>query len=653
MILHTLTLDAVGPYADRETVEFAHDPRRPVTLIGGLNGSGKTTLIRALFHILYGARSLAELGGRRSYGAFLADLIHNGGDRAALELTLTIPGLRDDAPLTLRRRWRRTARSAAEELDVFVDGQYDEELSESWDETIEQIAPLGIARLFFFDGEKIEALADLESAASSLRTAMGSLLGLDLVEQLRTDLVAVQRRLVRASDPTSSSALEKRQGEVAAAEELAASTRRRVEELERALEDGRADHERLLDALRAAGGDLVAQRDALEEEATNARAGEVARWEELRELAADSLAPLALVPALLDGLASTTEGHERRDQGRSVLSVLEERDEWLVSELERLRIKRALKLGDLLAADRRRRADASGTPVPFGPWSSLTTIQDVRERLTSWRAAGLQCIDALDEAVAASDELDRRISRIPSPDSVRLVLDAVDESQQRLSDITDQLEEQRQLLGATEAQLARTRDRRDTELTRLAELEDGHERQQRVMRHAERAKTTLALLGNRVAERHVGRIADYTMECLGQLLRKDRLIESVEIDPETFALSLRGATGRLLRPEALSAGERQLTALALLWALARAAGRPLPVVIDTPLGRLDADHRRHVVERYLPAASHQVIVLSTDTEIDGELYELLQPTVGAERQLVTDGAGRTSVVDGYLELVPA
>jgi DNA sulfur modification protein DndD len=74
------------------------------------------------------------------------------------------------------------------------------------------------------------------------------------------------------------------------------------------------------------------------------------------------------------------------------------------------------------------------------------------------------------------------------------------------------------------------------------------------------------------------------------------------------------------------------------------------VVFDTPLGRLDADHRRHVVERYLPAASHQVIVLSTDTEIDAELYELLKPSIGAQRQLVTDAEGRTAISDGYLQV---
>jgi DNA sulfur modification protein DndD len=50
--------------------------------------------------------------------------------------------------------------------------------------------------------------------------------------------------------------------------------------------------------------------------------------------------------------------------------------------------------------------------------------------------------------------------------------------------------------------------------------------------------------------------------------------------------------------------------------LAKASGRPLPTIIDTPLGRLDSTRRRHLLERYFPVASHQVILLSTDEEID-------------------------------------
>jgi DNA sulfur modification protein DndD len=87
----------------------------------------------------------------------------------------------------------------------------------------------------------------------------------------------------------------------------------------------------------------------------------------------------------------------------------------------------------------------------------------------------------------------------------------------------------------------------------------------------------------------------------------------------------------------------------MLWGLAQASGRPLPVVIDTPLGRLDGIHRNHMIERYFPQASHQVILLSTDQEIDEAAWQKLRKHVGHTYQLKHDTAtGATSAQTGYL-----
>ena len=91
-----------------------------------------------------------------------------------------------------------------------------------------------------------------------------------------------------------------------------------------------------------------------------------------------------------------------------------------------------------------------------------------------------------------------------------------------------------------------------------------------------------------------------------------------------------------------------LFAISMLWGLARTSARPLPAVIDTPMARLDAAHRRHLVERYFPNASHQVVILSTDTEVDHHYYELLQPAIGRAYHLRYDEASRATVgEEGY------
>lgn len=148
--------------------------------------------------------------------------------------------------------------------------------------------------------------------------------------------------------------------------------------------------------------------------------------------------------------------------------------------------------------------------------------------------------------------------------------------------------------------------------------------------------------------RHVGQIARLVLEALNRLLRKDRLVTDVHIDPASYTVELIGSDGQSLAATELSAGERQLLAVALLWGLAQAAGQPLPMVIDTPLGRLDGTHRGRLIERYFPHAAHQVVLLSTDTEVDEGALNSLRPFVGRMYRLKFDTAvNATTVQPGY------
>jgi DNA sulfur modification protein DndD len=100
----------------------------------------------------------------------------------------------------------------------------------------------------------------------------------------------------------------------------------------------------------------------------------------------------------------------------------------------------------------------------------------------------------------------------------------------------------------------------------------------------------------------------------------------------------------------LSAGERQLLAVATLWGLAHESGRHLPTVIDTPLSRLDSRHRSALVKNYFPQASHQVILLSTDEEVVAQYQAELAPFVSRYYLIENDEKKRTSrFSDGYFD----
>ena len=137
-------------------------------------------------------------------------------------------------------------------------------------------------------------------------------------------------------------------------------------------------------------------------------------------------------------------------------------------------------------------------------------------------------------------------------------------------------------------------------------------------------------------------------DCFKRIIRKPKFADRVTVDPETFETNLYDKHNQIIPRSDLSSGEKQIFAISMLWGLAKTSGRPLPVVIDTPLGRLDSEHRKNLINNYFPEAAHQVVMLSTDTEVDQELYQDLEPHLSHCYHLVYDAdTGRTQAENNY------
>ena len=160
----------------------------------------------------------------------------------------------------------------------------------------------------------------------------------------------------------------------------------------------------------------------------------------------------------------------------------------------------------------------------------------------------------------------------------------------------------------------------------------------------------MAIFREKLTLKKLNKLEVEVTECFRYLLHKSNLVHKVTIDRDTFRISLYDPYGKFLPKQRLSAGEKQLLAIALFWGLARVSGHNLPIAIDTPLGRLDSSHRNNLVERYFPAASHQVILLSTDTEIgELEVTQLRESEAIAQEYLLkyNPDKGQTTVESGY------
>ena len=171
---------------------------------------------------------------------------------------------------------------------------------------------------------------------------------------------------------------------------------------------------------------------------------------------------------------------------------------------------------------------------------------------------------------------------------------------------------------------------------------------ERTVKYAHMAIEIIKLYRIRLQERKTEVLAQTMTECYKKLANKKNLIDYIKMDSGTLDLHYINREGEEIIKKRLSAGEKQLMVISLLWALAICSKKKLPVIIDTPLSRLDLSHRQALIKTYFPKASDQTIILSTDSEINESYYALMKKSIGDEFTLeYSDKTKSTTIKAGY------
>lgn len=655
MILESIALENFGAYGGRQEANLIPEKGKPIILFGGMNGGGKTTLLDAVQLAFYGAKARISNRGKLKYKDYLRESIHRSvdpseGSGITLRFRRIIKG--ESRVFELQRYWHEGVKGIEETLRVLKDGELDDIATEHWDETMEAYLPNGIAHLFFFDGEQIKELAEGGHAAEILGTAIQSLLGLDLVDRLESDLKVLERRKkAEALDKDALAKLKQAEGELRQID---------IECQKAAMEEGILVNEagRLGQKLRAQedrfrneGGELYQRRKELENELDQLKAQKATAEAKFRDLVAGPL-PLLIVERLLPDVEQQARRETDIKRARMLRDALETRDAKLLSALkaEKIDEKALNRITDILEQDRRDRIGLAQESLIFNADDDLiasvahlraVVLPMAEEQARSFVAT----LSLLDEKIA---RLEGEIDRIPTAERIALIQEELDAAREAHEAKLGELE----ALKVRKQALEKQRQAALVRLERLSEHETeariAEDDRQRVLKHSQRVRETLEKFRTRVVRRHIASMEALMLESFQKLLRKSELVTGLTIDPETFEPTLTGRDGKKLPFDRLSAGERQLLATSLLWGLARASGRPVPTIIDTPLGRLDSSHRRHLIERYFPRASHQVLLLSTDEEIVGPYCQALKPFITRTYLLAHDeDCGQTQIKLGY------
>ncbi len=644
MILKRLTIEDFGLYGGRQTLELTPEAGKPIVLVGGTNGAGKTTILEAITLCLHGRRALGPRVAQADYEHYLRQRLHvaDGGvvaAGAAVARTFEHAHSGVAREYIVTRRFTALKASVKEELEISRDGEPVTDLAiAARQDFLDGLLPPGVAGLFLFDGEKIQALAEDETG-TQLADAIRRLLGVDLVEQLAKDL----RRLGAFAGPG-----EGREGD---ALRLAQAALADVEGRLVALADREATvttrHDRRLaqvaraqERLAQEGGALAAERARHAAEARAAQAEADACKNELGQLVA-GLLPFAIAPDLARRVAARLAADQESEEARAVARRLD---------------RAAAKLAAELTA-------TGDRPVPAVLLDLLVGDVDLSEPLSPVSAAERaimrrQLEEARRELPRSVSALRRRLVRAQEKAEKVQALLAQIPDEAAVAPVVQQLQELDREVGKLDGELARIDDERRRLHHERLHRQRALERAEAKLKQSTRAaqSTTMALkttalldeFAKVVERRRLGEIEQATVWYFNRLSHKGELLSRVVIEPDTFIVRVRRWDDTELPKERLSAGEKQLFAIAVLWALAHVSRRELPVVVDTPLARLDRDHRQRLLEQYFPEVSHQVVILSTDTEVDVAAAAALAPKTARQVWLNHDARrGLTTIERGY------
>lgn len=650
MIIHSLALQNFGIYAGEHTFQLTpeHNVRyqQPIILLRGQNGVGKSTLMEAIRLALHGKLSRGNRTTQKEYETYLAQRLHRnvaGATAVTATVTLTFDHvfLGQRHLYRVKRQWSHVNGRLAAELHLWIDDQISAASEEEQEHLLRELVPPGVAELFFFDGEKVNTLAEAGDASDALLAeTVKNLLGLHLVEQLDRDLDIYLTR------QTGIQELQEYQRELTQLHEEAAELQQQHDHNH----DMLADCRQRLAAKREAitllesriareGGQYAAEETARQDERQVILTALAQSQQEIEELSR-GLFPFAVAPNLLTAVRHRLEQEAAYERWESAQPTIEKLEALVLKEQP---AEYQTQPPHIVAGIQQIIAEGRTPPIPETEIVHRVS-GETRGVLFNWidealstapeqMAAALHKRKHLQAQLAVADE---SLKRVP----VNQILQPLQEELRQLDRELGRLEAELERLQAEEKRLTYQLERLASGKRKVSEKIAAIETDEGRIQLAARTQLLLGNYQQALIRQKLHQLETQLVKRFNLLSRKRNFVDRVAIDPQTFTITLYRA-GSVFPRTQLSAGEEQIFAVATLWALREVSARPLPVIIDTPLSRLDDEHRRAMVAEFMPQVAQQVIVLATTSEIDDKTLRFLRPVLSRAYLLEADSAMTT------------
>lgn len=683
-----------------KTVEFdlSTSDGKNIVIIGGKNGYGKTNFLLSIVWCLYGEKISQidenfkkEIQKEKNYSSFMQQSLNWSAKKEGIDIfsvsilveEIELPEIsklssNTDKILITRSRNTSTTEERLSVVDPISNIEIFDNEEDKFNFINDYIIPIDAAKFVFFDAEKISEIANLSirEEGSFINDALGKILGLDIYETLIDDLEFYINTLKKegATRNLQEQIIDKEKAidisnlEIEKLEEENAEKLKEIDELKKEI--------RKLDSLisqNSKQGRSSFDRETILTEIEELKTKEEDLSERFTELS--EIIPLTILAGKLEEVKehikiqetneiSQKSSNENLEKIENFIELLFNRPPDPENSTMSFRDKafyyeKAKRLGSELFSTENDYQELEFEHDLNNAEKKL--IYDAINLVHSQSSDLFQStIEEFNVINSRKSELMKILNKIDADLVDDIVLDYLakkESAENKITEYNRKIGVNTQLINKCKKDINRF----NQELITLRNKVEINTQNKLKIKEAEKYIDTLNTFLEDQKSKHKESLEKTILSELKTLMHKlsseensDKFIEDVKVTILTsgqgMKITLLDQDDKEIRKESLSSGEKQIYISCLIKAILNESIQSLPIFIDTPLGRLDEEHRDSITKKYYPALSEQVVLFSTNSEITPKRFRDISEHIAKSYLLVNDGAN-TNLKNGYFNTV--
>ncbi|MFC2947972.1 DNA sulfur modification protein DndD [Virgibacillus sediminis] len=656
MILKKIILNNIGPYEGKNIFDLHTDDRLNTVLIGGKNGSGKTTFLNSVRLALYGPLAYKKKTVTPDYLKKIKSLMNanamkqqNGSlkeyeNEFYIQIDFTIIESFQRINVSIIRSWT-IGPNIKENVSVIKEGvEVSEVEKDQFFSHLRTTFPPSLLELCFFDGEEISHLTDEDNLSQYLKVLSSKIFNLDLFQNLEQDMYAY---LDQSSTSKEQTRLEQEEKEY---EEALNQSIRDLQEVRGQIENTESEitvskqrYNKVKNDFSLHGGIAYEERTRLQEKINEIEVNRKHINEKIKEFIANELPFFIAFPQLYKLVVQL-----KNEEEFHVSNILK-------NKIDKLPVNQIMGELGVQSTNNTEEKLKESLVTHLAKTEEVNIIHNASktEAQQVYNLLSQTSINRLNVIVSLIQENQKLLSDVQSnkkklkdneesPEFADMIQSmeeytrSISELEERLNSLKNQENELRNEIEIVNKKFEKIKQ----QLYKIRKTKSSFDESQKIIQISQRFQQHQ--LRNKIKD-----IEYFSSKMFKELIRKKEFIHHILIDPKTFQLSILDHNSERIDKDILSAGEKELLALSIIWGTIMSSKKELPLILDTLLGRLDNEHKHSIVTNLLPKFGVQNIVLSTDSEIDANLYKDLKYTIANVYTLNYDSSNRKTEIERH------